>query len=296
VDELGEWYWGGLTDPKTETHEHPFPSWGIEVFEQMKLDAKHDRLLWNRSLRYRIAPPSDLLTRFVALGVDGQGQSCAPSGDAILAFARAYGPLNVWPDLWPILPSWKDEFLEMKRSLPRGFSMAEPLEHWRHYTAAMRAVLGITALVRQGKEVPRTALDALRSPHEDDPRYTYEADAVFWVINTWILYGGVRPLIRPDLTSKGNARAYLDAHSTFGVLTVQLLQAVSATSGWTFCCSCSAMFTIPRGTRGRPPIYCKDCGPKARRRLAARRHYHKKREETRKSEARHERNEASRKP
>jgi hypothetical protein len=285
ADKLDSWRAAGLTDPESDALDRPFPSFGIVVSEQVKLDVKHDRLLWNRWPGRLVPVPPDLLARFVALGVGHEGRPCEPTGEAILAFARAYGPLGAWPVHMLERFGAEPAFREMKRSLPDGFSMGEPLAHWRYAVAAMRAVLDLVALTRDGKAPTRESwgplgtkepsyLDWCIRGKDDDP-----LSSVCGTLNSWMEVGGVRPRIFRHLDDRdGEVRANIHAHTMFGVLAVQLLQAVSSTSGWALCKSCGIPFAVPIGGRGRRSTYCTRCGPQARRPLAARRYYYKSRE------------------
>lgn len=255
--------------------ERPFPSFGLVVPEHLQLDKSGERLVWAWGDERLVDTPNDLLTRFLRLGLDEDGQAIPAPTPEILAFARAFGPLDAWrlesPEAWPAF--WV--------TLPRRWDSGEPVAHWHFYLSAMRAVLRIAAALRDRERPPHEAFDAMGVPRGSlDTPYPHEM--VDETVNRWLVAGGVAPQLRwcpaaerrPDV----EPTIYIDASSLLGVLALQLAQVVSGIAAWGVCRGCGLPFPIPTGRKGGPrPRYCTapTCGNPARSRLASARWYRK---------------------
>jgi DNA-directed RNA polymerase subunit RPC12/RpoP len=149
----------------------------------------------------------------------------------------------------------------------------EPLEGWRHHAKRARAILGLSASIQIGDE-----RDPIGS--RDDWAFLYERKAgkasiddlmqaftstpslakSFLVsdINNWLVEGNVRPTISwGEEESPGFS---LNA-STFGLLGVQLMTAVSKVQDVYFCDGCGNPYSRkkrkPQAGRNQ---YCEACG------------------------------------
>ncbi len=298
------WERANITDPETGLLDRPFPSAHLAVPERIELDLEGDRILWVETPANRVAVPRGLLSRFVRLGPD-------PPAKAIVRFARAHGPLDMMG-----FPHDR-----AAKALPVPFTGGESLARWRYVVAAARAILDVTAEVRAGRtpqpatwgplfsgELPpheRPSLDLERSYRYMSKHYhvgplSLSPSQAAWqdimeVINTWTVRGGVHPILFPNPTGPdGDHRLVMYAPSLFGTLAILLAQAVAGVEGWAVCRACGRPLPAQRG-RGRRRVYCGDCGPAARARMASKAYYHRHKAEGEKAHGK-TKGEASRKP
>ncbi len=298
------WERANITDAETGLLDRPFPAAHLVVPERIELDSEGDRILWVETPANRPAVPRGLLSRFVRLGPD-------PPAKAIVRFARACGPLD--------MAGFGQD--HAAKALPAPFTGGESLARWRYVVAATRAVLDVTAEVRAGRapqpamwgplfsgELPpyerpslefERVLRHLRKRHPLGPPSPSPSLAawqdIMEVINTWTVRGGVHPVLLPGPGGPaGDHRLVMYAPSLFGVLAILLAQAVAGVEGWAVCRACGRPLPAQRG-RGRRRVYCEDCGPAARARMASKAYYHRHKAEGEKAHGK-AKGKASRKP
>ena len=193
------------------------------------------------------------------------------SGNSALRFARKFGVLHICRH--GLQYSHSQACLASSQLEGWNPTSREPLEAWLHYAKRARAILGLSASIQIADERdPIGSRDDWtflylsrggKAPIEELMRAFYATPALaknFLVtnINDWLIEGNVRPTISwGEEESPGFS---LNA-STFGLLGVQLMTAVSKVQDVYFCDGCGNPYSRkkrkPQAGRNQ---YCEACG------------------------------------
>lgn len=249
-----------------------FPSFGYcQVPAVLQLDAPNDRLLWEwdtpTKTSHFAALPSDVLTRFLLLGDPNSTSFTPPGSEEIFAFAKEWGPLNVW--------EVRAEEEAFRNQLPSPWAFGEPLEFWREYWRAMHGLLGLAAAVREGQTPDRSLFDLVGAVRHTESNETKALIAS--TLNSWLDAGNVAPALRwyPDaaIAPSADPEAVIAAGGLFGSVVFQLVQVIAGVEAWQRCKWCGIPFPLESRKRGRRPRYCRACGTHARWRKNSRAYY-----------------------
>jgi hypothetical protein len=214
--------------------------------------------------------------------------------DDITRFATRWGTLWICAHGYPsshadrYVPVWRTDDPEWSPSdskcFPKDWS-GEPVERWFVYVTVARSILNIAAALHSGKlgEGQDWVQAFAGFDMSDEIRQTITPTmwegpvgklenatvALADLINEWLRLGDVRPRLDWELSGP---HLEFDC-ATFGVVGIQLLQAVTRAHGLTICSSCGKPYLrqgrkAPRGRRN----YCPDCGEGAALRDAQRAH------------------------
>lgn len=166
---------------------------------------------------------------------------------------------------------------------PSGGLLVDPLDDWRHYSAAMRSILNVAAALHQdkmGDEGDWRVIYA-RSPEAlagqywgndmSDQRFTLQL-----VITELLAIGRVSPAF--TWYEKG-PQVLPVSSSLFGALVVQLMLSVSRSDGLAVCSACAMPYPAERQPDKQRRNYCPSCrGRKVPERHASRDYRHRLRE------------------
>jgi hypothetical protein len=214
----------------------------------------------------RFQPPDTLLEQFLKI----------ESSDAVLAFARRYGPL--------VISSVSGRVFR-----PRRVDWAEEVAQWQQYRRLFMRLLAAAANVRASGSPPLETLLGLLQDREtltrremrSDPWWKHEIDewpkldsrsrrtlvagTVAGVALDLVNRADLRPALEPRSSGKGDPRFELVFSnsianpSLFGALVIQVLAAIAGT-GFAACSSCGAPYVPKRRPRSKGRHYCTDCG------------------------------------
>lgn len=286
--------WEALVDPETGQLNPLLPLGGLWVPNLVEIAGGNLCFEWDLAgdpdHTYRESPPS-LLERFLRVRND----------DAILRFARQFGPLGVYELDGHLRPDPKR--LRASSWLP-GSGHRESLESWRRYRREFDDLLALAAQVREGGSIdrdvfvrfeqwygspgpltPLARIMALPWPNvilgnwersSSSQRRAAAANFLTHRCEVFIESCGLRPaLVLSAASSNGSDTVgelvFQDAIGTsswpglslFGALTMQLLAAASG-SRFSMCSACGRSF-VPR--RRKPAFgrrrYCPSCGRRA---------------------------------
>lgn len=151
----------------------------------------------------------------------------------------------------------------------------EPFDWWRRMAAEARAILRITT--RHQNDTTGDGVDwetLLRSPAQTVQRRIQikgtplenERLRLLDYVDVWIVMANVRPQGFPLSAGKVNVGL---TGGLPGALAMQLLSAVTRTSGFARCANCGQFFTVQRQSSAGRQRFCSKCGPKAKNRAAS---------------------------
>ena len=287
VDRL-RWELAGLLPEGDAVHT---PLGALAIPRDIKLTG--DRLLWSdRSVKW-VAPPADLLLKFVGLS---RGEL---TGADVLVFAKQWGPLRLCqhgvppahsgpPSLRTLFPGGGTVPGCHPRSGGRSGWSADRLEDWQRWSRRFAAFLNIAARVQTpddgtAEDTARAeedwaSLRAVKSEHHWWPpgsaptRGPAEAGPLIFHINWLMSLCALHPLLDVNPMRVVLAESPFRATAPlFAVLTTQLLPAVAGARGFAFCSACGEIYLPPRRTSASRGNYCDRCRNRGRWRDAKRR-------------------------
>lgn len=229
----------------------------------------------------RGAAVPDLL-RFIRL-VDGTDRQIAE-------FARQHGVLRFCRHGVPLTHSGElriageNPRFALCSPLIRGGRFFEPFAWWRRMAAEARAILRISArhqaddtgdyrewrLLRESPVQPKIRRVVVNGSALERER--------LWLldyVDVWMMIANVRPY--GFRLARGGLNVGL-AGGLPGSLAMQLLSAVTGTSGLAACAGCGNFFTVERKRSPRQHRYCSNCGRLASMRDASKRYRARKRQ------------------
>lgn len=188
-------------------------------------------------------------------------------GEGILRFVRTFGPLHLCSDGLPLTELHPGLELDC---IPHDWPYClwpEKLDHWLKFVRRAKAILGIAAALHQeekGDSVDWALLEYSIKPAggyrinlKDMSRESLRTQRqnLAWRIEDWLNHGDIsQSFTWPD---RGPSFGFVG--STFGVLGLQLMFAVSKGQRMTICDGCGGAYTRDRKpTRGKRN-YCTAC-------------------------------------
>lgn len=190
----------------------------------------------------------------------------------ILRFARRYGVIDLCEHGVPAWHMGECYLLGEHVKPPPDFDTRlrrEPISRWLHYVRDARALLLVSAALRQGRTPSEEQWYGVSDDHEPlgDPLPTYKGgnllgDRLELVVQveTWLKHGGVRLSFQWNRPSMGLS---LKSVGTFGRLATQLLTAISGSQGVPVCSECGHPYVAKRKPQAGRRNYCRDCGERA---------------------------------
>jgi hypothetical protein len=249
---------------------------------RIDIDSEHESLAWSggaRSALIRARPDmyEELLAGFVSLGD-------APD-EELLKFARRWGmlghhDLGNYPDLLDRAEEPRDHLVAALAGLTQWTRHGrEPMAAWRCWSHHARALLRVSAALREGRvgrpedvsmlchpsptayTWPDTAglqPSWLRQPDYSPSPHTLrnQRELVEVFVERWIRIGHVRPVLRWT----ASARAIeLFGRGLMGALAVSLLAAVQGATSLAVCSGCANLYVPDRTPRETQRHFCGRC-------------------------------------
>lgn len=248
---------------------------------RIDIDSEHESLAWSGGARPALirARPNmyeELLVGFISLGD-------APD-EEILKFARRWGllghhDLGNYPDLLDQAEEPRDHLVAALAGLTQWTRHGrEPMAAWRCWSHHARALLRVSAALREGRvgrpeDVsmlcdPSPTADAwpdtaglqplwLRQPdYSPPPTLRNHRELVEIFVERWIRAGHVRPVLRWTV----RARAIeLFGRGLMGALAVSLLAAVQGATSLAVCSGCANLYVPDRTPRETQRNFCGGC-------------------------------------
>lgn len=236
------------------------------------IDLKDDVITWRWGDKHEEnpdRPPAkapDLLLEFARLSDPKSG------ADRILAFAKKWGVLEICHHGLPYSHNHLQEyFLPNNYCTPLRYSDGdrryyEPIRRWWFFAAQARALLSVTARLRQGKPGLRKDWMVIFNWRPEDmhpPRFhgvdcDIDRQLVVYMVNRWLALGNVRPVLQRD-----GERVFVTFDTNlFGVLASQLMTAVSGTNRLGSCSACGMLYAPRRQPKSKQRNYCQGCREK----------------------------------
>jgi len=247
--------------------DRPFNAGSTFVPENLRYDAVREAILWKPRLdtrSFRAGAERGVLDNFVAL-VDSPPE-------AYLRFARKWGILDLCEHDLPALHTGG-----RCGNLIDGDWRVEYWWAWQRTAQAFRSALNLAAQLADGKRGAKkdwNAVTATGNFGEDvaSPRNMREShENLAAVVNIWLSWGGVRPYLSYAggrwSISFGGGRG---AGWLYGLLSSQLMLAVSRTDGLAQCSACGVPYLPNRKPNPYRRSYCFDCRKRKPQRDASR--------------------------
>ena len=229
----------------------------------------------------------DIWQRFLELAQDGS------TTEDILNFARKYGPLGLC--LAHGFPSGhsfyqdgnytKCDDMEFFETVGPQVFRVESIDHWRVIAREAEAIVLIADRLHARTSGDAADWDVLRKRYAfyvrlwesrrgmfEPSTVRIERQSLALILNKWIEDAHLKPALTWAFDKQLSPALESSGETVFGVLTTQLLFAISLQSGLAFCANCSRRFKLRRGQSPFSRVFCKrkNCGRKASERFASR--------------------------